>query len=158
MKQVFLGLGTNLGDREEQIRLAVHHLNARAIHVSRLSPIYETEPEGFLDQGLFLNAVAEAQTMLAPRELLTAIKQIEVAMKRIGTQRNGPRIIDIDILFYENEVIHEPGLEIPHPRLRERRFVLAPLADIAPGWIDPVSNSTVAELLERAKHSHYRRL
>ncbi len=158
MKQVFLGLGTNLGDREEQIRRALQHLNARAIHISRLSPIYETEPEGFLDQGLFLNAVAEAHTLLTPRQLLTAIKEIEAAMKRKVTQKNGPRTIDIDILFYEHETIHEPGLEIPHPRLRDRRFVLAPLADLAPAWIDPVSQLTAAQLLERARPSNYRRL
>ncbi len=147
MKRIFLGLGTNLGDREAQIRTAITHLNASNIQVIKLSPVYETEPEGFREQPLFLNAVVEAETELLPIELLSLIKKIESLMKRKVTRKNGPRTIDIDILFYESEVVRLPGLQIPHPRLRERRFVLAPLADLAPDWRDPVTQRTIAELL-----------
>lgn len=158
MKRIFLGLGTNLGDREEQIRTAIIHLNANLVPVVKLSPIYETEPEGFLEQGLFLNAVVEANTELLPIQLLACIKKIELAMHRKVTRKNGPRTIDIDILFYGSDIIRMPGLEIPHPRLRERRFVLAPLVDLAPDWRDPVTQRTVADLSAAAPQAGYRRL
>ena len=158
LKRIFLGLGSNLGDREGNIVEALRHLNANRIIVSRLSPVYETEPEGIADQPLFLNAVAEAQTTLFPRQLLACVKQIETAMKRKKTSKNGPRVIDIDILFYQSAVVKTEELEIPHPRLRERRFVLVPLADLAPDLRDPVTRRTVAELLELAPTSRFRRV
>jgi len=150
LKRVFLGLGSNLGNREANIREAVRHLNANHVGVNRLSPIYETEPEGVTDQPWFLNAVVEAHTMLLPRQLLLTAKAIEALMKRQATVKNGPRVIDIDILFYQSAVIKMPDFEVPHPRLRERRFVLAPMADLAPEWRDPVTRKTISELLVNA--------
>jgi 2-amino-4-hydroxy-6-hydroxymethyldihydropteridine diphosphokinase len=126
--------------------------------VDRLSPIYETEPEGISDQGWFLNAVVEAHTKLLPLQLLSAVKKIETLMKRKNTIRNGPRVIDIDILFYQSAVIHNAELTIPHPRLHQRRFVLAPMADLSPNWRDPVSKKTIAELLVTAGSGRFRRL
>ena len=150
MKRIFLSLGSNLGDRAANIQTALGHLNASGVPVSRLSPIYETEPTGFTDQPWFLNAVAEAHCTLLPQQLLQCVKKIEALMLRKPAVRNGPRVIDIDILFYQSAVIHTRDLEIPHPRLRERRFVLAPMADLAPNWRDPVTRRTIAELLETA--------
>ncbi|MDQ6678607.1 MAG: 2-amino-4-hydroxy-6-hydroxymethyldihydropteridine diphosphokinase [Acidobacteriota bacterium] len=150
MKTVFLGLGSNMGDREKNIRQAVRELNASGVPIQRLSPIYETEPEGITGQPLFLNAVAQAETNLFPPQLLSCIHAIEARMKRVRTVRNGPRTIDIDIIFYQSAVFKTKDLEIPHPRFRERRFVLAPLADLVPNWRDPVTHRTVSDLLEHS--------
>jgi len=158
LKRVYLGLGSNLGDREKNLRTAIRHLNAARLMVDKLSPIYETEPEGVQEQGLFLNAVVEVTTELRPLQVLTVIKKIEALMKRTRTIRNGPRVIDIDILFYQSAVIQSPELTIPHPRFHQRRFVLAPLADLAPNWRDPVSKKTITELLATAGTGRFRRL
>lgn len=151
-------MGSNLGDREANLSEAVRRLNEARILVNRISPIYETEPEGVTDQPWFLNAVVDAQTSMSPRGVLSCLKKIEAAMKRQGTLRNGPRVIDIDILFYQSAVIKTPDLEIPHPRFRERRFVLAPLADLAPELRDPVTHRTVADLLANFSQGKFRRL
>ena len=131
----YIGLGANLGDRETAIRAA-----AELIGVDRLSSIIETEPWGYEDQPRFLNAVAELDTELPPRVLLELLLEVErqLGRKRSGP-RYGPRTIDLDLLLYGDEVIDEPGLTVPHPRLHERRFVLEPLAELAPelgipGW------------------------
>ena len=158
MKRVYLGLGSNLGDREQNIRTAIQHLNAAQVTVDKLSPIYETEPEGVQEQGLFLNAVVEVSTEMRPLQLLQVINKIEALMKRTRTIRNGPRVIDIDILFYQSAVVQSPELTIPHPRLYQRRFVLAPLADLAPNWRDPVSKKTITELLAMVGTGRFRRL
>lgn len=139
-----------MSDREANIRQAVRELNANGVHVQRLSPIYETEPEGITEQGLFLNAAVQAETNLFPPQLLASIHAIEARMKRVRTVRNGPRTIDIDIIFYQSAVFKTKDLEIPHPRFRERRFVLAPLTDLAPNWRDPVTRRTVSDLLQHS--------
>jgi 2-amino-4-hydroxy-6-hydroxymethyldihydropteridine diphosphokinase len=149
LKTVYLGLGSNVGDREANIHAAVDALSVGGVLVKRLSPIYETEPQGLAAQGWFLNAVAEAETELFPLQLLGRIHAVERKLKRRRTVVNGPRTIDIDLLLYGDSVIATPELRVPHPRYRERRFVLAPLADLAPALRDPETRQTVATMLAR---------
>jgi 2-amino-4-hydroxy-6-hydroxymethyldihydropteridine diphosphokinase len=138
----FVGLGSNLGDRRRLIRDA-----AEAIGAVRLSPVIETEPWGYADQPRFLNAVAELETEATPRELLDLLLEVE---RRLGRTREGPRYgprtIDLDLLLYGDDVVDEPGLQVPHPRLHERRFVLEPLAALAAERKIP-GNGTVSEAL-----------
>jgi 2-amino-4-hydroxy-6-hydroxymethyldihydropteridine diphosphokinase len=146
-KLVYLSLGSNLGDRAANLERAVDALSEIGVRVLRRSSIYETEPVDFLAQPWFLNCVVEAETSLAPRQLLDELQALE---RKLGSRKvvpSGPRVIDLDILFYENAAIHEPGMEIPHPRLAERRFVLIPLVELAPELRHPVSGQTAAELL-----------
>jgi 2-amino-4-hydroxy-6-hydroxymethyldihydropteridine diphosphokinase len=150
MKTVYLGLGSNIGDREANLRTAIERLAAPGLHIARVSPVYETEPVYYADQRWFLNLVVEAETDLFPMQLLSRTARIERELGRVRTVPNGPRSIDIDILLYGNAVVRTPRLEIPHPRMAERRFVLAPLADLAPGLRHPVTRKTVAEMLETA--------
>ena len=147
MKIVYLGLGSNVGDREGWLQKAVDSLQSRDLCIRRISPAYETEPQGRRNQRWFLNAVAEAETELFPLQLLRRIGKIEKELGRKRLAENAPRTIDIDILFYGNAVVSTATLAIPHPRLRERRFVLAPLADLAPELRDPVTRRTIRELL-----------
>lgn len=142
MTTAYVGLGSNLGDREATIRRA-----AELIGAQRLSPIVETEPWGYEAQPRFLNAVAEIETRLAPRALLGDLLDVErrLERERVGP-RWGPRTIDLDLLLYGDERISEPGLEVPHPRLHERLFVLEPLATLAPERKIP-GNGTVREAL-----------
>jgi 2-amino-4-hydroxy-6-hydroxymethyldihydropteridine diphosphokinase len=121
-----------MGDRMDHLRRALAELDAGGVHIRRVSKIYETEPYGYRNQSWFLNLVAEADTELFPMQLLTRVHQIERRLKRRRTIRNGPRTIDIDIVFYGNAAIKTAALEIPHPRYRERAFVLAPLSDLIP--------------------------
>ena len=146
MNIAFLSLGSNLGDREALLNEALNRLETEGVHVVRRSSIHETEPQDYLDQPLFLNMAIEVETDLTPRELLAAIQKIETEMGRQRTIPKGPRTIDIDILFYANQTISPPGLEIPHPRLTERLFVLDPLSEIAPDLRHPVTGKTVREL------------
>ena len=142
MTLAYVGLGSNLGDRDATIRRA-----ADLVGALRLSPIYETEPWGHLDQPLFLNAAAEVETALAPRSFLDHLLDVErrLGRERIGP-RWGPRTIDLDLLLWGNERISEPGLEVPHPRLLERVFALEPLAALVPDREIP-GNGTVSEAL-----------
>jgi 2-amino-4-hydroxy-6-hydroxymethyldihydropteridine diphosphokinase len=147
VKIVYLSLGSNVGDRETRLREAVAGLEAADVHVLRRSPVYETEPQDVKDQGWFLNAVVEAETELLPVQLLERTQRIERELGRRRLKRGGPRSIDIDILLYGHAVIHTPQLEIPHPRLSSRRFVLEPLAQLAPDLCHPVTGRTVREML-----------
>lgn len=147
MKLVYLGLGSNMGDREASLRTALDQLDAPDFRLRRVSSFYETEPIGFREQGWFLNLAAEFETELLPEQLLNRMQKIEMGMGRTRTVANGPRTIDIDILLYGEVVMKTEGLEIPHPRYRERRFTLAPLAELNPGLTDPVTGLTMAEML-----------
>jgi 2-amino-4-hydroxy-6-hydroxymethyldihydropteridine diphosphokinase len=142
VKTIYLSLGSNLGDREANLRAAIDRLNAR-----RVSPIYETEPVDHVAQPFFLNLVVEAETSLMPMQLLAHTQRIERELGRKRTVPKGPRTIDIDILFYGDSVIEVKRLQVPHPRLHERRFVLRPLADLAPDLRHPVTHRTVREML-----------
>ncbi len=144
---IYLALGTNLGDRLHNIQQALTALEAQAT-VTAISPIYETAAMYVEDQPDFLNLVVGARTALTPEALLKFVKTLEVELGRTPSERYGPRMIDIDILFYGNHQfrLSEPDLEIPHPRLHERAFVLFPLADIAANLVYPRTNQTIAEL------------
>jgi 2-amino-4-hydroxy-6-hydroxymethyldihydropteridine diphosphokinase len=148
VKTVYLSLGSNLGDREQMLQSALDRLHAPGLRIQRVSPVYETEPIGFKEQRFFLNLVAEAETDLFPMLLLTRAQRVEMQLgrKRTGLL-NGPRSIDIDILLYGRFTVHSARLEIPHPRLHERRFVLAPMVDLAPDLRHPTLGRTMRDLL-----------
>lgn len=144
----YLGLGSNLGHREVNIRSALELLS-RDVTLEVCSSIYDTAPWGFEDQGRFLNCVCRATTRLEPRALLKAVKRVEGILGRRRTFVNGPRVIDVDILLYGDVVVSEPGLEIPHPRMERRAFVLVPLEEIAEKLRHPVLGCSVSELARR---------
>jgi 2-amino-4-hydroxy-6-hydroxymethyldihydropteridine diphosphokinase len=147
MKQVFLSLGSNLGDRLAQIRQAIALLENAGIEVRRVSSFYQTEPVDFLPQRSFVNCVAEVGTDLMPLRLLKTLQGVERKLGRRPGPRRGPRPIDIDILLYENVVVRSQALTIPHSRLSERRFVLVPLRELAAHLRHPVTQRTVLEML-----------
>jgi 2-amino-4-hydroxy-6-hydroxymethyldihydropteridine diphosphokinase len=149
MTTAFVGIGSNLGEREINLGRALELLSAEdGIEVSAVSEIRETEPVGPVEQGPFLNGAARLETSLAPRELLERLLAIENRLGRVRTERWGPRTIDLDLLLYGNERIDESGLTVPHPRLHERRFVLEPLADLDPALEIPAKGSVSALLAE----------
>ena len=156
-KTVYLGLGSNIGDREEHLRRAVEQLQGHGLSIMRLSPLYETEPVEYTQQPWFVNQVAEAETELFPMQLLARVARVERALGRIRGIPKGPRVIDIDILFFGRAVVRTAKLEIPHPRMGERRFVLAPLADLAPDLRHPITRKTIREMLEAAPPNKVRR-
>ena len=147
---IYLALGSNLGDRLANLAAARASLPP-SVNLVRVSPIYETIPWGYDDQPDFLNQVLQAETDLEPEALLTFLKQIEGQLGRLPTFRNGPRLIDIDILLYGQLVYQSPTLTIPHPRFAERAFVLFPLAYLAPDLVHPVSGQTVRALQTAAR-------
>ena len=156
-ERVFIALGTNLGDRQANLRVARCALTPQII-VRQCSSVYETPPWGYEDQPAFLNQVIEVRTALDPLPLLDALKAIEAQMGRMKTFRFGPRLIDLDILFYGQRVLEAERLSLPHPRLTERAFVLVPLHEIAPNFIHPVTGETVAALLETVDATGVKRL
>ena len=147
---VYLGLGSNLGNRCANLDRALELLSQR-LKLKKVSSVYETEPLGNVDQPRFLNLVCQTTTVLEPMGLLTLIKGIESKLGRVPAKANTPRIIDIDILLYGEKTFKNPKVVIPHPRLMERAFVLVPLAEIAPEAVHPVSGQTIKELLEGLK-------
>lgn len=150
--RLFVGLGSNLGDRFRNMREAVGRLGAgKDITVVAVSPLYETEPEGVTDQPMFLNGAAECRTGLEPREVLRRFHDVEVAMGRVRNERWGPRTIDLDLLLYDDRVIAEEGLRVPHPRMHERSFVLRPMRDLAPDVVHPVEGLTIETLWEQCR-------
>jgi 2-amino-4-hydroxy-6-hydroxymethyldihydropteridine diphosphokinase len=146
-KTIYLGLGSNLGDRAAHLEEALALLGERGVEIVNRSSLYATEPVGFAPQHWFLNCAVEAATQLMPRQLLRTTQQVERDLGRRRTVRNGPRTVDIDILLYGSNAISMPDLEIPHPRIAERRFVLVPLREIAPGLHHPTLRRTIGELL-----------
>lgn len=146
-KAVYVGLGSNIGDREAALRRAISLMDSYDLRVKRISSVYETEPMYKEDQGKFLNAVVELATNLFPMRLLLRLQGIERRMGRHRTVRNGPRNIDIDILVFGRFVIDTDTLRIPHPGMTERRFVLEPLAELAPDLVHPAAGQTIRELL-----------
>ena len=147
MTLAYVGIGANLGPREETLRRAVDLLGrADGVEVVGVSELRETDPVGVIDQPLFLNGAVAIETMLPARALLDLLLKIERSLGRVRGERWGPRIVDLDLLVYENGVVDEPGLHVPHPRLHERRFALEPLADLNPELEIP-GRGTVSALL-----------
>lgn len=150
MKRVYLALGSNLGDRRANIEAALQRLDANGVKIRQVSSLYRTEPIGYTAQPWFVNCAAEVATDLMPVQLIRRCQAIQRDMGRRPGPRNGPRLIDIDILLYENAVVRSAEVTIPHPRMAERRFVLVPLSEIAAGAEHPVTRQTVREMLGAA--------
>jgi 2-amino-4-hydroxy-6-hydroxymethyldihydropteridine diphosphokinase len=152
MKIVFLGIGTNLGDRKDNLTKALAMINENIGKIVKSSSVYETEPWGFQSDDRFLNMVVKVETTLSASGLLGRILMIEALLGRVrGEKQYSSRVIDIDILFYEDLITVEESLKIPHPHLHERKFVLIPLCEIAPEFVHPVLNMTITALLAECK-------
>jgi 2-amino-4-hydroxy-6-hydroxymethyldihydropteridine diphosphokinase len=159
---VYIGLGTNLGDRAANLRAALAVLETKSVRITRASSLYETAPRDFFDQPWFLNQVVEAETALSPRELLLTLLAIERELGRERMIDKGPRLIDLDILLYADSIIDDDDLHIPHPRMTERRFVLEPLAELQPQLYLPSSMggepATVRDWLALVQDQQIRRV
>lgn len=158
MKKVYLALGSNMGQREGYLNAALSALQGPDLRRVRVSSLYETEPIGLREQAWFLNMAAEFETDLFPLQLLHRTQRVELDLGRRRAVRNGPRTIDIDVLYFGSTVMQSGELTIPHPRLHERRFVLEPLAEIAPEFRDPAAGCTVRQLLAAVEGQKVRRL
>lgn len=143
---VYLSLGTNLGDRVANLRQAIASLSPQ-MRVKKKSKVYETPPWGYTEQEAFLNQVVMVTTYLEPEQLLKHIKRLEVALGRKASFRYGPRLIDLDILFFDDLILETPALTIPHPHVHERGFVLVPMMDIAPDHVHPVMQKSICEMI-----------
>jgi 2-amino-4-hydroxy-6-hydroxymethyldihydropteridine diphosphokinase len=153
MTVVYLSLGSNVGNRAENLRAAIAALPGTGLRVLRVSSIYETEPVDYLQQGWFLNCVLQGETDLMAGELLKRLRGIEAAMGSAKAFAKGPRLIDLDILFFGDVVMDTAELQVPHPRMEQRKFVLVPLAEIAPEMRHPVSGQSATEMLRATKDS-----
>jgi 2-amino-4-hydroxy-6-hydroxymethyldihydropteridine diphosphokinase len=159
MRIIFLSLGSNLGDRAANLRAAIVALEGAGVRVQRVSSLYETAPVDFLEQPWFLNCVLEGETDAPAQTLLNELRRIEARMGSKKLVAKGPRLLDVDILLYGDETVDTPELQVPHPRMTERRFVLEPLAEIAPEFRHPSWSGTVSDLLARTQdRSEVRRL
>ena len=146
MSIAYVALGTNLGDKRRQLENALAALQQAGVTVRRVSPFIETEPYGVTDQPAFLNGVCEVETTLSPQELLAILLKIETQQGRVRTRHWGPRLIDLDLLLYDDQIIDEPNLQVPHPDMENRGFVLQPLAAIAPQVVHPKLGQTIERL------------
>lgn len=158
MKIAYLSLGSNVGDRDRLLARTLERLASDDIRVVRISSVYETEPRDVPDQPWFLNQVVEIETSLFPKQLLARLQKIEIGMGRVRMEARGPRTVDIDILFYGDAIVSTPGLEIPHPRVADRRFVLEPLAELVPELRHPRTRQTVREMLAAVRHQKVHRV
>jgi 2-amino-4-hydroxy-6-hydroxymethyldihydropteridine diphosphokinase len=149
---LYIALGSNLGDRQANLNATIDNFSPQ-MKVLKKSNVYETPPWGFTDQPAFLNQVVKAETYLQPVPLLHHLKRLETALGRVPSFQNGPRLIDLDILFFDDLVLDSPALKLPHPRLHERAFVLVPLADLEPALVHPVLNRSVSDLLKAVDQS-----
>ncbi|WKZ47030.1 MAG: 2-amino-4-hydroxy-6-hydroxymethyldihydropteridine diphosphokinase [Anaerolineales bacterium] len=154
---VYLALGSNIGNRAQNLKEAIAALSPQ-MEVKARSAVYETPPWGFEDQEKFLNQAVRVETYLKPEQLIKHLKRLEVALGRKESFQNGPRLIDIDILFYDDLVLYSPALTIPHPHLHERGFVLVPLMDIASDFVHPVKKKSIRELALFADVSGIRKI
>jgi 2-amino-4-hydroxy-6-hydroxymethyldihydropteridine diphosphokinase len=146
-KNIFLLLGSNVGKSYDNLRTAIQCIQTDAGVIIKQSSIYQTKAWGKIDQPDFLNQVIQIETNLSPEELLVSVLEIEKKMGRVRNEKWGPRIIDIDILFYNQVIISLPQLTIPHPEIAARRFTLSPLAELSPEFLHPLLNKTISELL-----------
>jgi 2-amino-4-hydroxy-6-hydroxymethyldihydropteridine diphosphokinase len=153
MRLIYIALGSNVGDRAAMLARAIEEMNRAGLRVLRESSLYATQPVGGPPQAWFLNAVVEAETDWMPLRVLHTLQKIERSMGRRRTVLRGPRTLDLDILFYGSSVIRSRELEVPHPRLPQRRFVLAPLAELAPALSHPLLHKTIGELLAESTDS-----
>jgi 2-amino-4-hydroxy-6-hydroxymethyldihydropteridine diphosphokinase len=152
MPRVFLSLGSNLGNRKNYLKRAIEKLKDNNIKIIKESNIIETEPYGYKEQAKFLNLALEVETDLEPKDLMKLILEIEGELGRKREKKWGPRVIDIDIIFYDSLIINEPNLKIPHPDMQNRLFVLKPMQEIAQDFVHPVLKKTITELLEELLH------
>ena len=155
MPQVIIAFGSNMGNKEQNIKTALEKMKARGLNIIKVSTIIETEPYGYEDQDTFLNGACIADTNLSPQEVLKELLAIEQEMGRVRKIHWGPRNIDLDIIFYENIIVDEDNLKIPHPNAHNRSFVLGPICEISPSFLHPIYNKSVKELYEELKKQNH---